>query len=334
MRRCGKAGWPQVMALISVLVIWPVASVANGQPAWRPDKPVEFTLATVGGGNSDKITRLAQKILQDRKWVTTPIVVSNRTGGNQTLAFNYVFQHPGDAHHMLLSNPVLFTNELSGVSARRYTDLTPIALLVIENTVLTVRTASPIRNMADLASRLKADPESLSFATPSRGGQPHLTAAAAMKAAGADPRKMKLVVFKGSGESTTALLGGHVDVMVASSGSILPYVQSGQMRVIGVAAAQRVGGVLANAPTFREQGINTAGVAAWRGFHGPKGLTPSQIAFWDDALAKVTDTAEWKKNLEEGDLSQQHLRSRDFAQFIEGEYATTRAAMADIGLIR
>ncbi len=334
MRYCGTGSWRQVMVLMVVLAISPVASVANGQPAWRPDKPVELTLATVGGGNSDKITRLAQKILQDRKWVSTPIVVSNRTGGNQTLAFNYVFQHPGDAHHLLLSNPVLFTNELSGVSLRRYTDLTPLALLVIENTVLTVRTASPIRNMTDLVRLLKADPESVSFATPSRGGQPHLSAATAMKAAGADPRKMKLVVFKGSGESTTALLGGHVDVMVASSGSILNYVQAGQMRVIGVAAAQRVGGVLANAPTFREQGINATGVAAWRGFHGPKGLTSAQIAFWDEALAKVTDTAEWKKNLEEGDLTQQYLRSREFAQFIEGEYAITRAAMADAGLIK
>ena len=75
-------------------------------------------------------------------------------------------------------------------------------------------------------------------------------------------------------------------------------------------------------------------MAAWRGFHGPKGLTPAQIAFWDEALAKVTDTAEWKKNLEEGDLTQQYLRSREFAQFIEGEYAITRAAMADAGLIK
>jgi len=64
------------------------AAAAAAQPAWRPDKAVDFTVATVAGGNSDKITRLAQKILQDRKLVTTPMVVINRTGaGMDDLGF-------------------------------------------------------------------------------------------------------------------------------------------------------------------------------------------------------------------------------------------------------
>lgn len=310
------------------------AAAVQAQPAWRPDKPIEFVVPTVAGGNSDKIMRLAQRILQDRKLVSTAIVVSNRTGGNQTLALNYTLQHPGDAHYLMLSNPVLFTNELSGVSKSRYSELTPLALLVIENSVLAVRAASPIRHMADLVVRLKADPDTVSFAAPSRGGQPHLTTAVALRTAGVDPRRMKIVVFKGSGESIGALLGGHVDVMVSSSGSIMPYVQSGQMRVIGVAAAQRMGGAFANSPTFREQGLNTTGIAAWRGLHGPRGLTAAQVAFWDEALAKVADSAEWKKNLDEGEITQQFLRSRDFAAFIEGEYAVTRAAMTDLGLLK
>lgn len=311
-----------------------LASTAWGQQVWRPEKTVEFIVPTVAGGNSDKLTRLAQKILRERKLITTPAVVFNRTGGNQTLALLYTLQHAGDAHYVLFTNPAIFTNELNGISTRRHTELTPLALLVIENTVLTVRTESTIRNMADLSERLKTDPESVSFAMPARGGQPHLSAAAAVRAAGIDPRRMKVVVFKGSGESISAVLGGHVDVMVSSSGSVLGQVQAGQVRVLAVAAAQRMGGAFAKVPTFREQGINTTGIAAWRGFHAPRPLTPAQLAFWDDTLAKMADSAEWKKNLEEGDLTQQFLRSREFAQYLEGEYATTRAAMADIGLVK
>ncbi len=309
------------------------AVLAAAQLAWRPDKAVDFTVGTVAGGNSDKITRLAQKILQDRKLVTTPMVVINRTGGNQTLAANFMAQHTGDAHYLILSNPVIFTNELSGRGKVRHTDLTPLALLMIENTVLAVRKESPIRNMADLAARVKADVESVSFALPTRGGQPHLSAAMALRAAGADPRRMKAVLFKGSGESIAAVLGGHVDVMVSSSGSVLQLVQSGQMRVLAVAAAQRMGGVFANAPTFKEQGLNTVGIAAWRGFHGPKGLTAAQLAFWDDALAKVTDSPEWKKHLEDGDLTQSFMKSREFARYLEGEYAATKAMLADVGML-
>ena len=104
--------------------------------------------------------------------------------------------------------------------------------------------------------------------------------------------------------------------------------------VIGVAAAQRMGGAFASAPTFREQGLNTTGVAAWRGLHGPRGLSAGQIAFWDDAMSKVTDAPEWKKFLDDGDLTPQFMKSREFAQYVESEYAATRAAMADVGLLK
>lgn len=143
-----------------------------------------------------------------------------------------------------------------------------------------------------------------------------------------------MVVFKGSGESVTAMLGGHVDVMVSSSGSVLGLAQTGQARVLAIAAAQRVGGRLANVPTFREQGIDTTGIPAWRGFLGAQTLTPAQIAFWDEAFARMTDTAEWKKNLEEGDLTQQYLRSREFSRYLDAEYAVTRTVMSDLGIIK
>jgi putative tricarboxylic transport membrane protein len=92
-------------------------------------------------------------------------------------------------------------------------------------------------------------------------------------------------------------------------------------------------GPLASAPTFREQGIDTTGIPAWRGFLGPQQLTPAQVAFWDDAFSKMVDSAEWKKNLEEGDVSQ-YMRSREFARYLDTEYAAIRAIMSELGLIK
>jgi putative tricarboxylic transport membrane protein len=321
------------LCFVATAIALSFVASAWGQ-AWRPDKTVEFIVPTGAGGNNDKLTRLAQVILQERKLLPSPAVVLNRPGGNQTLAVIYTLQHPGDAHYVLFLNPTIFANELNGITKVRYTELTPLALLVIENTVLTVRAGSPIKSMADLVARLKADPESVSFGMPARGGQPHLTAAASVRAAGADARRMKVVVFKGSGESTTAVLGGHVDVMVSSSGAVRGIMEGGQARVIGVAAAQRMGGSFANVPTFREGGVDTVGIPAWRGFLAPQKLTPAQIAFWDEALAKMTDAPEWKKNLEEGNLTQQYLGSRDFGRYLDAEYANTRAVMTDLGIIK
>jgi putative tricarboxylic transport membrane protein len=162
----------------------------------------------------------------------------------------------------------------------------------------------------------------------------HLTAAAAAKVSGIDAKRLKVVVFKASGESITGLAGGHVDVMVSSLASVIPHVKAGTLRVLGISARERRGGPAANIPTLREQGIATDGVAAWRGLHGAKGLTAAQLGFWEETLARVLDGAEWKAFLEENDLAPQFLRSREFARYLEGEYATTKAVMADVGMAK
>ena len=304
-----------------------------GAQAWRPDKPVELVIPTGPGANNDRMIRIIQKVLQEQKLVTTPITALNKPGGNQHLSVVYLMQK-ADPNTILLTNSTLFVNELQGISPQHYTALTPVSLLLVESNALTVSAGSPLKGMKDLMDKLRANPESVSFAMPSRGGVPHLTTASAAKIAGLDPRKLKIVVFKTSGESITGLAGGHVDVMVSSLASVMPHVKAGTLRVLGIAAQQRRGGAAANIPTLREQGIATNGVAAWRGLHGAKGLTPAQLGFWEDALTKVVDSADWKGFLEENDLSSQFLRSRDFAKYLEGEYAFTKAVMIDVGLIK
>ena len=321
-------------AAIFAALLCALAAPAWGQSAWKPEKPVELIIPTGPGANNDRMVRIIQKVLQDQKRVTTPVLAVNKPGGNQQLAVIYLGQRGADPHSLLLTNPTIFTNELTGVTQQHYTALTPIALLLVESNAITVKADSPMKNMRDLMDRLKADPDAVSFAMPSRGGVPHLALAAAVKAAGLDPKKLKVVVFKASGESITAVSGGHVHAMVSSLASVMPQVKAGSLRVLAIAARERRGGAAANVPTLREQGIPSDGVAAWRGMSGPKGLSAAQIAFWDDALAKAVESADWKHFLEENDVSSSYLRSRDFAKYLEGEYATTKAVMADLGLLK
>ncbi len=307
---------------------------AWGQSGWRPEKGVELIVPTGPGANNDRMVRIVQKVLQDQKLVTTPVVAVNKPGGNQYLAVVYLGQRGADPHSLLLTNPTVFTNELTGVAQLHYTSLTPIALLLVESNAITVKADSPLHNMRDLMDRLKADPDSVSFAMPSRGGVPHLALGAAVKAGGLDPKKLKVVVFRTTGESITAVAGGHVHAIVSSLASVMPHVKTGSLRVLALAARERRGGAAANVPTLREQGLATDGIAAWRGMSGPKGLSPAHIAFWEDALAKVVESGDWKSFLEENDLSAQFLRSREFAKYLEGEYAATKSLMTDLGLLK
>ena len=321
----------RIAALFLALV---TSTAALAQSPWKPEKAVEIIVPTGAAGINDLNSRLIQKTLQEQKLVTSPVLVLNKSGGNQSLAVVYLNQHQADPHHLFYATATVFTNQLAGVTPLSYKDLTPLALLLVDYTVVTVKADSPMKGMRDLVERLKADPESISFGVVARGGPNHLAVAQAMRSAGVDPKRLKLVVFKTNAESVTAVIGGHVQAMVSSVSAALPQVQAGNARMLGVAAPQRVGGSLAKLPTMREQGIEATGISNWRTIFGAKGITPQQTQFWGDALAKVVTTPDWKQQLENNNLESRFTRGSDLAKFLDTEYAATRAVMVDLGLAK
>jgi putative tricarboxylic transport membrane protein len=300
------------------------ASDVLAQTAWQPQKTVEIVVPTGAGGTNDQMARLIQKTLQDQKLIKTPAVVLNRAGGNQSLAVVYLNQHAGDPHHLLYSTATVFTNEIAGLTKMHYSELTPLALLLVDYTVITVKADSPLKSMRDLVERMRADPDAIAFGLVSRGGPNHLALAQAMKSAGIDPKKLKLVVFKTNAESMTSVMGGHIHAVVSSVSAAMPQAQAGHTRILAIAAPTRQPGRIANLPTMREQGIDATGISNWRGILGARGLSEGHAAFWSAALAKVVDTEEWKKQLEANNVASQFLPSREFAKWLAAEYQDTR----------
>jgi len=300
---------------------------------WKPEKPVEIITSSAQGGSNDKVARTIQTILQENKLIPTPVTVLNKPGGNQTLARVYLNQHAGDAHYFDIGNPTLVGNHIAGITPISHRDVTPIALLISEYTAFTVKADSPIRTLGDLIAQLKKDPESISVGISNRGGTNHLTLALTARAAGIDPRRLKVVVFKSNSESTTALLGGHLQLVASSVPSIIGQVQAGGARVIAVGSPKRMTGIMANVPTVREQGLNVS-LDNWRALIGPKGLSAAQVSYWESVLAKVVETAEWKKTLEANNWSASFLHSREFAKFLDAEYEESRGIMTELGLVK
>ena len=323
-----------IVALLVVSMASPATRDAWAQAAWRPEKPVEIIVPTGAAGINDSNARLIQKTLHEQKLTSVPVLVQNKAGGNQSLAVVYLNQHPGDPHYLFYATATLFTNQIAGVTPLHYKDFTPLALLLEDYTVVTVKADSPLKTMRDLVDRLKADPESVSFGVVARGGPNHLAVAQAMRSAGVDPKKLKLVVFKTNAESIMAVIGGHVHAMVSSTSAALPQVQAGNGRMLAVAAPQRGTGSLANVPTMREQGIEATGISNWRIIFGAKGISAAQAAFWEDALAKVVSAPAWKQQLSDNNLESKFTRGRDLPRWLDGEYAATRAVMSDVGLIK
>jgi len=324
MRRNWIAGTLAALALVAAGGAW-------GQ-AWRPAKAVEFITSSDAGGSNDQVARAMQRILQDAKLAATPIQVMNKPGGNQTLAVIYLTQRAGDAHYLLLGNPTIFTNHISGITPLGPADMTPVSLLLVEHTLITVKADSAIRSMRDLVEQLRKDPESLAVGIVSRGGPNHLALSQALKSAGVDAKRVKAAVFKTNAESMTALVGGHLQVVASSVSSAMSQVKAGNARALAIASHQRLA-LLPDVPSLKEQGIESW-VSNWRAMFGPKGMTPAQVAYWEELLAQMAAGEEWKKRLEIQGWDGQFLKSAEFSKYLDREYAATRSIMAEMGIAK
>lgn len=326
--RC-LAACPMIFVVMAFLLF---CSSVKAQ-SWKPEKHVELIAASGPGGNTDRLARTIQRILQDEKLVLVPINVVNKTGGNQTIARVYLNQFPGDAHYMELSNPSLISNNVMGITSQRPGDFSPLVLLLDEYTVFSVRADSPFKTAVDVMRRLVQQPESMSIGLTTRGGANHIALALAAKASGADLKRLKIVSFKSNGESMTALLGGHIDVVASSASPAIPHLQRGQTRIVGVSAPKRMSGAMAQVPTLKEQQV-AAVYSNWRALIGPKGLQSSQIEYWENVAARLTESEDWKKALEANFWEHHLLQSKALREFLAAETKETREILAEFGLAK
>ena len=318
----------------ALLALALAAPAAEAQTGWRPEKNVEIVVGAGAGAAADATARALQKIMQERKLIPVTSSVINKPGAGYALSWIYLNQHPGDGHYLGITTLALLTNGITGVNPLTYTDVTPLAQLFTDYVVLAVRGESPVKTGKDFIERLRHDPTALSIAiAASLGNQNHIATALALKAGGVDVKKLKIVVFDSSAVSVTALLGGHVDAVAATATNVLAHMQTGKVRVIGISSPQRLSGQLAGIPTWKEQGYNAV-FGNWRGVVGPKGLKPPQIAYWEDVLAKVVETPEWKKDMEQNFWSNAYLNSRDSRKFLEEEQAQLKGILTELGLVK
>jgi putative tricarboxylic transport membrane protein len=320
--------------LLITLFACAAATHARAESAWAPTRPIEMLVGVAPGGGIDRTARTIQKIMQDRHLVETPVNVINKPGGGSTIAQAYLNQHPGDAHYYEITATSLLTNHITGKSALSHRDFTPVAMLYDEYLGFAVPADSPIKDGRQLLEALRTHPDALPIGiATSAGNTNHIAAGIVAKAAGADVKKLKIVVFGSGGQSMTAAVGGHVGLVVTPSANLIPHVQSGRLRTIAIASPRRLGGALAAVPTWQEQGVNAV-VANWRPVIGARGWTPQQIAYWERVFEEVVSTDEWKRELARTGAVAHFMKSRELAQYFDAQYAVFRSVLAEIGLAR
>jgi putative tricarboxylic transport membrane protein len=309
-------------------------SLAASAQAWQPTKNVEIVVASAPGGINDRTARVLEKIMNDRKLVNTSVTIVHRPGGGGNLASSYVHQRSGDAHYLLVTTTALASSHIVGSSKLGHGDFTPIASLLGDYLVFVVNAGSPMKTGKDLAATLRKDPQSVTFGFANAiGNHNHVAAGLLLKAMGGNARDLKVVVFKGSSEAITALLGGHIEVINTAGGNAAPHIVSGKLRGVGVSAEKRFGGSLAAIPTWKEQGIDLVS-GGWRAIFAPRALSPAQVAYWEGVLRTVTESPDWKAYLEQNFSSDEFITGAALKKYLDQDYAAAKAVLADLGLTK
>ena len=315
--------------VFSLMLMLLLAGTAAAQ-GWKPDRSVELTIPTSPGGSNDIAGRIIHKLWTELKLLPVASSVVNRSGGEHIVAYTYFTQRPGDAHAIGVMSTPMLVNPIEGRTQLTHNDVTPIAYLITEPMIAVVRADSPIKTGRDLVEALRKNPGALSIALTSTGHR--VSIGMPMQKAGVNIKSVRMPAFKGGGETSAAVLGGHADVQITSVSTSVPHITSGQMRGIAVSSTRRLGGARASVPTWQELGYQSSG--SWKGVMAPKGITAAQIACWEDVMRKSAQSDEIRQYAEQNQWLLEFKGAADTKKWLDDEFVALKATMTELGLVR
>jgi putative tricarboxylic transport membrane protein len=319
----------KIAAMVTLLLCCAIGMVHADGSDWQPKRRVELVVGNGAGGELDRIARALQQAVQVHDLSRANLIVVNRPGAGQMIGVAYLNDHPGDPQYLAVLNKSWLA-VMASHDTPNYPDVTPIAVLYSANSVFAVNADSPIKNGIDLLNLMRKNITSVSFAFEARGGVEHAAIIRLAQIAGADPKKLKIVIFEDAAKSALAVAGDHVDVYISSIASALPLIQAGKLRAIGIAGPQRLPGVLSTIPTFREQGIDILSQQAYF-VVGPKGLTPPEVAYWQSVLSSAVETSEMKSEASAESWHVDFVPAKDMPAWLTQNYQTILGAQRAVG---
>lgn len=308
--------------MLAGAIALPVTAMAADYTIMAPAGP---------GGGWDQTARSMQEALTTAG-ISGNVQVVNVPGAGGTIGLAQFAQEAnGDPSRLLVGGYVMVGAILTNNSPVKLDAVTPIARLTGEYEVIVVPAASELQSLADLTTRLKADPGAVSWAGGSAGGTDHITAGLYAKTVGVDPKLVNYIAFSGGGEALAAVLGNQVTVGISGYGEFQAQVEAGALRVLGISAPQRISVV--DAPTFTEGGVELV-VQNWRGVWAGPGLSAEQTAAITADVEQLVNSDSWQQTLATKGWNNTWLPGDAFKAQLATEIEATTAILKDIGLVQ
>ncbi|MDP2240147.1 MAG: tripartite tricarboxylate transporter substrate binding protein [Burkholderiales bacterium] len=315
---------------ISFVLLAAAAALAAAPAAaqFKPTKPIEIIVHTGPGGGADVLARFISSLVDKEKLAPVRMQVTNKPGGGGLTAMNFVVEKKGDAHAIAIFTGNWMTNPLTQAEAKvTVKDMTPVVRLVLEPAVIAVKSDAPFKTMKDFVDAAIKNPGQMKQSGGSITSRDNVVRQLIMKNTGAN---WVFISFPGGGERIAALLGGHVNMMVIEPQEAGEHIRAGNMRVLAQVAEKRLAG-FPNVPTLKEAGFDVPNVPQVRGVLAPPGMPADAVAYYEDLFAKITQTASWKKYLEDNQFEDGFLKSAELAKFMDEFTERMRGILKEAG---
>ncbi len=302
-----------------------VATATSASAAGYPDKPITMICPYSAGGGGDTATRMIAKLAGDMMGVK--INVENKTGGGATIGINAVAKSKPDGYTLgfVSTSPITIRPHMTKPPYDPIKDLSYVGQFVASNQPLVVKAGSQFKSLDDLIAYGKSNPGKLRWSTSVQRGGPHLAVAAMFKAEGIDAT---YIPFKGGSKVLAALLGDTIDVAMIAEGNKATL--DGQTMILAEGTPNK-NPVKADAPILTDKGYPIA-PAIFFGLAGPAGLPADVLAKWDDVLAKVAASDEFKALADKRKWTVDFAGRSAFTKIVQSDYAAAKKAVAAVGM--
>ncbi|MCV7423886.1 tripartite tricarboxylate transporter substrate binding protein [Mycobacterium yunnanensis] len=291
---------------------------ADGYPAG----PVTMTAGASPGSGFDLTIRAVVDSLQKEGIVDVPLPVQNRPGGSGAdFLATMVEQYRGADDQISVTSLSMMTNQLSGTSRYGYGDVTMIARLMTEYFMVVARPDAPFQNLGDLLAAVRSDPSRVAIGAALDDQAPFDLL---VSAAGGDPSRVHYVTHEGGGDQSAALASGEVGVAIGGVSEFIGQVKTRDLKGLAVLAEDRLPGL--DVPTAREQGFDVT-LSNWRGLYGPPDMPAYAVDYWQQALAKMVDTATWRDTAERSQFTTTFMVGEEFQNFLAKTQADVQTAL-------
>ncbi len=314
-----------------------LTSAVPTQAAWEPTRPVEFIIPAGPGGGADIMARTIQGIVTKHNLMKQPMVVINKAGGAGGEGFLDIKASAGNPHKIIITLSNLFTTPLATGIPFNWKDLTPVAMLALDEFCLWVHAETPYKSAKEYIDAAKKANGTFKMAGTGSKQEDQIITEAIQKITGA---KFIYIPERGGGAVAVQLVGKHVDSTVNNPNEAISQWKGGTLRPLCVFDSKQMpykeviaeGKSWGDIPTCKSQGLDIEYLML-RGIFMTPGATKDQVDYYIGVFKKVRETEEWKKLMADGAFNQTFMTGADYTKWVATEEKRHEELMRAAGFL-